>query len=108
MRKHTKEQKRAARADYWRELIAEQKRSGVSIQRFCEDRGLTEQSFYAWRKRLKKDAPMQFALVQAGSTADAGGTDATLELVLRTGERLRIGTGVNVAALRLVLEALRA
>jgi len=108
MRKSTKEEKRAARAEYWSELIAEQKRSGVSVQRFCEDRGLTEQSFYVWRKRLKKEAPMQFALVQTGSTGHAGGVDAGLEVVLRTGERLRIGAGVNVAALRLVLELLRA
>ena len=108
MRKSTKEEKRAARAEYWRELIAEQKRSGVSVQRFCEDRGLTEQSFYVWRKRLKKEPPMQFALVQTGLTGHAGERDAAFEVVLRTGERLRIGAGVNVAALRLVLEALRA
>lgn len=108
MRRNTKEEKRAARAEYWRELITEQKRSGVSVQRFCEDRGLTEQSFYVWRKRLKKEAPMQFALVQTGSIGPTGGGEAALEVVLKTGERLRIGAGVNVAALRLVLEALRA
>jgi hypothetical protein len=108
MEKRTKEEKRAARAEYWRELIAEQKRSGVTVQRFCEDRGLTEQSFYVWRKRLKKQAPMQFALVQTGPTGHSSTADAALEVVLRTGERLRIGAGVNVAALRLVLETLRA
>lgn len=108
MRKNVKEEKRAARAEYWRELIAEQKRSGVSVHRFCEDRGLTEQSFYVWRKRLKKETPMQFALVQTGPSGPAGGAEAALEVVLRTGERLRIGASVNVAALRLVLEALRA
>ena len=108
MRKSTKEEKRAARAEYWRELITEQKRSGSSVQRFCQDRGLTEQSFYVWRKRLKKETPMHFALVQTGSIGSTGGGEATLEVVLRTGERLRIGTSVNVAALRLVLEALRA
>jgi len=108
MRRSSKEEKRAVRAEYWRELIAEQKRSGVSVQRFCEDRGLTEQSFYVWRKRLKKETPMQFALVQTGSTGDTGGGEAALEVVLKTGERLRIGSRVNVAALRLVLDALRA
>ena len=108
MRKNTKEEKRAARADYWRELISEQKRRGVSVQRFCEDRGLTEQSFYVWRKRLKKETPMQFALLQTGSTGHTASVEPALEVVLRTGERLRIGASVNVAALRLVLEALRA
>jgi transposase-like protein len=105
MAKTTKEENRAARIEYWREMITEQKRSGISVQRFCKDRGVTEQSFYVWRKRLKKEQPMQFALVQTGPRTVQ---DPVMELVLRTGERLRIGTGVNVAALRLVLEALRA
>jgi hypothetical protein len=47
-------------------------------------------------------------LVHTGSTGPKDGGEAALEVVLRTGERLRIGAGVNVAALRLVLEALRA
>ena len=69
MRKTTKEEKRAARIEYWREMISQQKLSGMAVQRFCEEHGLTEQSFYAWRKRLKKEQPMQFALVQTGPAA---------------------------------------
>jgi len=34
--------------------------------------------------------------------------EAALELVLATGERLRIGTGVDTATLRAVLNVLRA
>ena len=50
---------------------------------------------------------MRFALVEAEprrGTADHG----ALELVLTTGERLRISAGVDAATLRQVLEALRA
>ena len=108
MRKPTKEDKRAARIEYWREMIAKQTRSGMAVQRFCEEYRLTEQSFYVWRKRLKKEQPMQFALVQAGPVAQPPVQDPVMEVVLRTGERVRIGAGVNAAALRLVLEALRA
>jgi hypothetical protein len=35
-------------------------------------------------------------------------TDAGLELVLASGERLRIGAAVDAATLRMVLEVLRA
>jgi transposase-like protein len=41
------------RSAYWRERIAEQERSGMSVQQFCKENGVTEQSFYVWRKRLK-------------------------------------------------------
>ena len=95
------------RAAYWRERIAEQERSGVSVQQFCEERGLTEQSFYVWRKRLRKQEPMRFALVETGAARQQA-PKTELELVLVTGERLRIGAGVDPTPLRRVLEALRA
>jgi hypothetical protein len=96
------------RGDYWRERIAEQERSGITVQRFCEEQGLTEQSFYLWRKRLRKQQPMRFALVEAGPVRQETSTAPGLELVLVTGERLRIGAGVDPVELRRVLEALRA
>jgi hypothetical protein len=77
------------------------------VQRFCEEQGLTEQSFYLWRKRLRTQQPMRFALVEAGS-AQQSATEPGLELVLVTGERLRIGAGVDATVLRQVPEALRA
>jgi len=98
--------KLGARDENWRARIAAQERSGISVKQFCREQGLTEQSFYYWRKRLQTPAPMRFALVEAEprrGTAD----QAALELVLTTGERLRISPGVDSAALRHVLEALR-
>ena len=96
------------RGEDWRERIEAQERSGVSVKQFCEERGLTEQSFYSWRKRLHSRPPIRFALVETGCSPRAGATEATLELVLTTGERLRIGADVDPAALRKVLEAMRA
>jgi hypothetical protein len=49
--------------DQWRDRIAEQGRSGLSVKQFCKERGLTEYSFYAWRKRLRKTEPVRFAMV---------------------------------------------
>jgi hypothetical protein len=79
----------------------------MSVQRFCESQGLREQSFYYWRKRLR-DQPMRFALVETEPVRQPTGSDAVLELALATGERLRIGAGVDPVSLRRVLEALRA
>jgi hypothetical protein len=77
----------------------------MSVARFCSAQGLAEQSFYYWRKRLRGQPPMRFALVETGSVPTR---EADLELVLATGDRLRIGAGVDLQALRRVLEALRA
>jgi hypothetical protein len=51
---------------------------------------------------------MRFALVETVGTQREPAAEAALELVLTTGERLRIGAGVDPATLRKVLEALRA
>ena len=95
-----------ARSEYWRERIGEQESSGMSVQQFCAEQGLTEQSFYLWRKRLRKEQPVRFALVETAARPQPA-TEPGLELVLTTGERLRIGAGVDFTALRKVLEALR-
>ena len=98
----------ASKDDQWRERIAEQERSGLSVRQFCKEQGFSEYSFYAWRKRLRKKEPVHFALVDRGAVRQETVAEASLELVLVTGERLRIGTGVDSTMLRTVLEALRA
>jgi hypothetical protein len=96
------------KADEWAERIAAQQRSGVTVRQFCKEQGLTEYSFYAWRKRLQEKGPVRFALVERSARQQERGAEAVLELVLETGERLRIGRGVDTATLRTVLDMLRA
>ena len=95
---------------FWRKVIGEAARSGVSIRRFCQQRRLKESQFYWWQRKLKerqqarafgsgkaskasKDAGQAtFSLVSedGGELGSAG-----IELVLRDGRRLRIGRGVD-------------
>jgi hypothetical protein len=107
MTKSTVVRKIGPRDEAWRAQLAAQKQSGVSVKQFCEQQGLTEQSFYYWRKRLQAPASMRFALVEAEPRRGPA-EHAALELVLTTGERLRIGAGVDARTLQQVLEALRA
>ena len=96
------------KADEWAERIAAQGRSGMSVKQFCREQGLTECSFYAWRKRLQERGPVRFALVERSARRQDRTTEAVLELVLASGARLRISSGVDAATLRIVLDALRA
>src|SRR4051795_8801781 len=96
------------KADQWAERIAAQQTSGVSVKQFCKEQGLTEYSFYAWRKRLQQTGPVRFALVDRSPRRQEPAAEAALELVLATGDRLRISAGVDAATLRTVLDVLRA
>ena len=95
------------KADEWAERIAAQGRSGMSVKQFCKEQGLTECSFYAWRKRLQESGPVRFAVVERSARRQERTAEAVLELVLATGERLCIGPGVDFTTLRTVLDVLR-
>ena len=101
------EERATTKSEQWREWLDEHERSGLTVKQFCQERGLTQNTFYAWRKRLRKEEPVRFALVDRGAARPEPATEAGLELVLRSGERLRIGAGVDGETLRRVLEALR-
>ena len=107
MKETTTEQQTASRIDYWREQVAQQERSGLPVKQFCETHGITEQSFYMWRKRLRKQPSVRFALVETTPGEQQLAGDASLELILNRGERLRIGRGADPALLRRVVEVLR-
>jgi transposase-like protein len=98
-------QKHHPRGEYWREIILQQEQSGLSVHAFCEQRGVTEASFYGWRKQLRGGVPVGFALVEPkGSSLKS---KAPVEVVLGTGERVQISPGADAAMLRMVLGVLR-
>ena len=94
------------KAAHWRNLIAEQESSGQRIGPFCRARAISEPSFYYWRSRLRKSTRVRFAVVETAPPVVSRPVWA-LELVLRNGERLRLGDKVDAATLRVVLEAVR-
>ena len=103
----------AEKARYWKKVIQQAARSGVSIREFCRQRQLTVSQFYWWQRRLQQPPPRPKKRVSGGTSAsfvlvsEAGqGSDAGIELVLGDGRRLRIHKGVDETTLRAVLAAL--
>ena len=43
----------AERETRWRKVLAAWKRSGQSIRGYCREHGITEASFYFWRRELR-------------------------------------------------------
>jgi transposase-like protein len=95
----------AALRKKWLELIRQQEQSDLSVSAFCRKHGFSDQSFYNWRKRLAADELVRFALVEANPPG--AGQSAPLELILASGDRLRIAPGTDAATLRGVLNVLR-
>jgi hypothetical protein len=95
----------SSREKRWAELIRQQGQSNVTVSAFCREQGVSDQSFYSWRKRLSGSESVRFALVEAN--APVMRDSQAVELILASGERLRIGPGTDAATLRIVLNVLR-
>jgi len=94
--------KQEQRRELWRQTIAQQETSGLSIRAYCRGRGLHEHAFYGWRQRLRRqNIPVRFALVETKPEETA----PPIELMLVSGDRLRIPP--DAATLKLVLAVLR-
>lgn len=89
------------RREHWRQLVNEQEASGKSVRKFCREKDISEFSFYNWRRRLRTEQPVTFALVDTSGSAAA----VMIELVLTSGDRLRIPG--DAATLRMVLNVVR-
>ena len=50
---------------FWAAAVEDQKQSALSIAKFCAERGLHPQTFYAWRRRLQQaDQPTDLGFVE--------------------------------------------
>ena len=99
---------------FWQMVLETFKSSGLSVRRFCKQEGLSEASFYAWRKKLSKSQKSstwnEQALPEPGSFIQVPvvqSESSCLELVLASGHILRIPSDIQRAFLSDVLSAVR-
>jgi hypothetical protein len=52
-------------AEEWRQIIDGQANSGLTVAAYCLERGITQGSFYTWKRRLRQ-------AVAAGAVAISG------------------------------------
>jgi transposase-like protein len=45
---------RTEREAFWRSVLDEYSSSGLTIRAFCRSKGISEPSFFAWRKKIQK------------------------------------------------------
>lgn len=117
-----KDRRDAGKEAFWREAVRGQAASGLSVRGYCRREGISEASFYAWRRELrlrrqearagKRPSPRD---KKAGGKQPAaeparqakfvpvtvhqnGGMEAGLELALSVGMVLRLPAGTSPAA----------
>lgn len=98
-----------AREQFWRQALADFRASGLSIRDFCRGRGLHESAFYFWRRELTqrdRRQPSRAASTQLAFVPVRVIASVPLEVVLRSGQVVRVGPGFEAAHLQAVVAAL--
>ena len=111
----------------WRQRLRRWLRSGLTGRDFCRREHLPEGSFYAWKReiakrdreaaRLQQPPAACLSAAATGSSARPEPTDfvpvrvvtsSVLEVVVRSGQIVRVAAGFDAAHLRAVVAALEA
>lgn len=99
---------RADREQFWRDLIERQQQSGQSIREFCDSEGVSQPSFFAWRKRLRLEngqPQSRFVPVQI-DMLDSVRRAGRIEILLSDGKCVRVQPGFDEQTLIAVLSVL--
>ena len=100
------------REQFWRNSLADWKASGLTVREFCRQRDLHESAFYVWRRQLAHRDRRPASESTTGATPTPAfvpvrvvGTDP-LEVVVASGQVVRVEPGFDPAHLRAVVAAL--
>jgi len=97
---------------FWQMAIETWQSGGLSVRQFCQQEGLSEASFYAWRKKLiktqlpviKKEEVKPEPFIQVSIPS---GPPVSLELALASGHTLRIPLNADSTFLTSVFSAMK-
>jgi hypothetical protein len=102
----------ADQLQFWQMALETFKSSGLSVRQFCKQEGLAEPSFYIWRKKLADDCQQDNQRKYEPSAfievAIPQNNSVVIELLLISGNTLRIPHGVDAATLSTVLSVAHA
>ena len=84
-------------AEEWRQIVGGQASSGLTVAAYCLERGITQGSFYTWKRRLRQPAKRKRtskpAFVEVSPPREE--TAGTFEICLRGERRLLARRGFD-------------
>ncbi len=99
---------------YWQERLSNREASGLSIDEFCADEGVSRSTFYRWVQRLKEGVPdtvkeegasLTLADIAEPKFLPVSVTASPVEIELPNGSVVRLPVGVGQA---MIVDAIQA
>jgi len=103
---------KSSRREFWRQAVARQRSSGLSVQRFCEQEALATATFYHWKRRLgqaiqgRQETPASVAFAPVQVVPETAPVSGGMEIVLPHDWRVRLTGTVDRQQLADVLSVL--
>lgn len=114
-----KRERGAEVAERWRERLARFRKLGCSITAFCLREGISQPSFFHWRRRLAAECassdghrvgraflPVEVVEHSGHTRASEGIEDSWMQITIGT-VRMRVPASIDEAALRRLLRVVR-
>jgi hypothetical protein len=97
----------ARKEQQWRRRIQQWRRSGLSVLAFCARHGLTQASFYLWRRELQRRDAAVVSFVPVDVAASEPSVPANgIEILLAGKRRIRVEPGFDALTLQRVVAVL--
>jgi transposase len=98
------------REAHWHRVLGRWRRSGLSVRAFCQAEGVSEPSFYWWRRKFDRADHKTPAFLPVHVVTEEVKEPATggIEIVLANGRCLRVGPGFDPDTLVKVVDLLEA
>lgn len=93
------------RAQEWATLIQECSASGLTKREFCQQRGISEKSFYYWRRKLRMQIA-ESATPQLVHLEPVPAMEDTLQIQYR-GAELKLPAGVDMDKVAALLRSIQ-
>ena len=90
-----------AKRDHWRAVCVRQAESGVSIARFCREKGIPTWKFHYWKRRLARvDSLRGEPVFREIRLEECSTAEAPIEVAFPGGAVVRLRAGFDEEALR--------
>jgi hypothetical protein len=98
------------RESHWRTILARWRSSQLSVRAFCRAEGLSEPTFYAWRRKLDQAESKEPAFLPVHVVADLVEPPVIpgIEIILANGRCLRVQPGFDPTTLVKLIDLLEA
>jgi transposase len=96
------------RESYWRTVLARWRRSELSVRAFCQAEGVSEPTFYMWRRKLDRTQPKPPAFLPVHIVSEGVEPPVIrgIEIVLTNGRCLRVQPGFDPTTLVILIDLL--